>query len=124
MSDLPLDGLRILLMEDEALIALDLEQLCRDSGADDVIVIRNLEQVDQIADDPFHAAILDVMLSGNPTVEFARTLTRQGVPFVFATGYADREELFSEFPGTPVVGKPYVGSELVEALAGVIARKG
>ncbi len=124
MSDLPLDGLRILLMEDEALIALDLEQLCRDSGAHDVIVVRNLEQVDQVVADPFHAAILDVMLSGNPTVEFARTLTRQGVPFVFATGYADREELFNEFPGTPVVGKPYVGSELVEALAGVIARKG
>lgn len=124
MSDLPLDGLRILLMEDEALIALDLEQLCRDSGADDVIVIRNLEEASQIDADPFHAAILDVMLSGNPTVEFARTLTRQGVPFVFATGYSDREELFSEFPGTPVIGKPYVGSELVEALAGAIARKG
>jgi CheY-like chemotaxis protein len=56
------------------------------------------------------AAILDVMLSGNPTVEFARTLVQRGVPFVFATGYADREDLFSEFPGTPVIGKPYLGA--------------
>lgn len=124
MSDLPLNGLRILLMEDEALIALDLEQLCRESGAEDVVVVRSVDQIDVKATDPFHAAILDVMLSGNPTVEFARTLTRQGVPFVFATGYADREELFSEFPGTPVIGKPYIGSELVDALAGVLARKG
>jgi CheY-like chemotaxis protein len=124
VSDLPLNGLRILLMEDEALIALDLEQLCRESGADDVVVVRNLDQVDTAANGVFHAAILDVMLSGNPTVEFARTLTQKGVPFVFATGYADREELFSEFPDTPVIGKPYVGADLVNALAGAIARKG
>lgn len=123
MSELPLNGLRILLMEDEALIALDLEQLCRDSGAHDVMVVRSLDQIETAGGDPFHAAILDVMLSGNPTVEFARTLSSQGVPFVFATGYADREDLFVEFPGTPVVGKPYVGSQLIEALAGAIARK-
>ena len=123
MSDLPLRGLRILLMEDEALIALDVEQLCRDSGADDVVVVRHLDQVQSAGGDPFHAAILDVMLSGNPTIEFARTLAQQGVPFIFATGYADRDELFTEFPDTPVIGKPYVGADLVNALAGAIARK-
>lgn len=123
MSDLPLNGLNILLMEDEALIALDVEQLCRDSGARDVIVVRDLQQFEAADADPFHAAILDVMLSGNPTVDFARTLLQRGVPFVFATGYADNGDLFSEFPGTPVIGKPYVGAELIRALAGAIARR-
>jgi CheY-like chemotaxis protein len=122
LSDLPLNGLRILLMEDEALIALDLEQLCRESGAEDVVVVRNVEQIAEAAGACFHAAILDVMLSGNPTVEFARTLVQRGVPFVFATGYADREDLFSEFPCTPVIGKPYLGSDLMNALAGAVAR--
>lgn len=123
MADLPLKGLRILLMEDEALIALDLEQLCLDSGADDIVTIRNLDQIDNARDHAFDAAILDVMLGGNPTVEFAQTLTSRGIPFVFATGYADRPEFFSRFPDTPVVSKPYVGADLIGALAGAIAGK-
>jgi len=123
LSELPLSGLRILLMEDEALIALDVEQLCRDSGAADVIVVRDLEQMRNADDQAYHAAILDVMLSGTPTMDFARTLSDQGVPFVFATGYADNADFFSDFPGTPVIGKPYVGAELIRALAGAIARK-
>jgi CheY-like chemotaxis protein len=123
LSELPLSGLRILLMEDEALIALDVEQLCRDSGAADVIVVRDLGQVQNACGDDYHAAILDVMLSGNPTTDFARTLSGRGVPFVFATGYADNADFFAEFPDTPVVGKPYVGADLIRALAGAIARK-
>jgi CheY-like chemotaxis protein len=111
-------------MEDEALIAMDVEQLCRECGALDVLVVRSVQQVeaDSLAASGFNAAILDVMLSGSPTVDFARTLTQHGIPFVFATGYADQDQLFHEFPDIPVVGKPYVGADLVNALAGEIAR--
>ena len=43
MNDI-LSGLRILILEDEFLIALDVEQLCRDHGATDIIVERDLER--------------------------------------------------------------------------------
>ena len=121
MSEFPLAGMRILLMEDEALIAMDVEQLCRDCGAEEVVTVRSLGHLASGVPNPsqFHAAIVDIMLGGNPTTEFAHTLVQQNVPFIFATGYTDRERLFSEFPQVPVVGKPYLGSELIDAIVKV-----
>lgn len=125
MSDLPLKGMRILIMEDEALIAMDVEQLCRERGAHDVVIVRSLSQVDAgfMDDLSFHAAILDVMLGGDATTEIAHGLKKRNVPFIFATGYTDRENFFSAFPDIQVVGKPYLGEELIDKLAAA-ARSG
>ena len=111
--------MRILLMEDEALIAMDVEQLCLDCGAADVVIARNLAQAEAaLAAHPrFHAAIVDVMLGGTETTGFARRLQQDKLPFVFATGYTERERLFEQFPSIKVIGKPYVGSELVQAVS-------
>lgn len=110
-----LAGLRILVLEDEYLIAMDVEQLCRDHGAADVHIRRNLDEVEN-GELSFDAAIIDVMLHGRPTLDFARTLQARNVPFVFASGYADVDEIFAAFPGVAVVGKPYSGGDLVDAL--------
>mgnify|MGYP001160564125 CR=1 FL=1 len=124
MHDLPLVGLRVLVMEDEFLIAMDVEQLCRDHGAAEVVLVRTLDGLRSgpAAEAAFHAAILDVTLAGCSTLAFAAGLAERGVPFIFATGYAETEGLFDAFPGVPVVGKPYAGGALIEALAGAIAR--
>lgn len=125
MQEFSLDGMRVLIMEDEFLIALDVEQLCRDHGAADVVIVRNLEELgaDPFARDPFHVAVLDVMLAGEPTTGFAGQLVERSIPFVFATGYSDNEEMFERFEGVPVVGKPYSGRDLMAALAGVIGSR-
>jgi CheY-like chemotaxis protein len=125
LSDLPLSGLRVLLLEDEVLIALDVEQLCRDAGAAHVGVVHSLAQMQEgaIALTDYDAAILDVMLQGQSTAEQAQALAATGIPFVFATGYVDGHQIFDEFPDITVVGKPYVGAELVEALARCFSRK-
>src|SRR6187402_461637 len=82
-----LEGLRILVLEDEFLIAMDVEQLCRDHGAVDVAVARSLEE---IADDlAFDAAIVDLLLGGVSTFDFAARMWDVGKPFVFASGYSD-----------------------------------
>jgi DNA-binding response OmpR family regulator len=122
LDTLPLDGLRILILEDEFLIAMDVEQLCRDHGAVDVLISRTLDGVEHLPDDAFDAAILDMKLGVTSTLGFARGLFESGVPFVFATGYADPGETSVRFPGVPVVTKPYLGTDLVEALAGVARR--
>lgn len=122
MSDL-LSGMRILVLEDEVLIAMDVEQLCRDNGASDVVVVRNLAEIDaDRAAMEFHAAIVDVMLDGTSTLDFARHIHERNVPFVFASGYTDIDEIFAVFPDVAVIGKPYSGSELIEAVAAAASR--
>ncbi|NGO51869.1 response regulator [Mesorhizobium camelthorni] len=115
--------MRILVLEDEVLIAMDVEQLCRDNGAADVVVARNLAEIDaDRAAMEFHAAIVDVMLDGTSTLDFARHIHEHNVPFVFASGYTDFDEIFAAFPDVAVIGKPYSGSDLVEAVAAAAGR--
>jgi DNA-binding response OmpR family regulator len=115
-----LKGLRILVLEDEYLIAMDVEQLCRDHGAADVVVARGLDEIDGHSD--FDAAILDVLLGGVPTFDFAARLQGLGTPFVFASGYTDNPEVAKLFPDIVLISKPYSGNDLVEAVAAACGR--
>ena len=113
-----LEGLRILVLEDEFLIAMDVEQLCRDHGAGDVVIARDLAEIDeQTVADRFDGVIVDLMLGGTSTLDFAAQLRHAGMPFVFASGYSDADEIRASFPGVRLVTKPYSGDDLVEALA-------
>ncbi|RVD60783.1 response regulator [Mesorhizobium sp. M2D.F.Ca.ET.185.01.1.1] len=113
-----LDGLRILILEDEFLIAMDVEQLCRDHGAADVTIARELAEIDgQALPSHFDAAVVDLMLGGMSTLDFAARLRSEGVPFVFASGYSDSDEIKSSFPDVRLVTKPYSGDDLIEAVA-------
>jgi len=116
MSSHPLKGLRILILEDEYLIALDVEQLCRDHGAEDVSIAHHIPAISESDAVPFDIAIIDLMLHEETTLPFAETLRARGIPFIFATGYADASEKFTRFSGVPVVGKPYSTEELISAL--------
>ncbi len=113
-----LSGARVLLLEDEFLIAMDVEQLCRDNGAKDVSIMRNLSETQEMSFDPksFDVAIIDIMLDGQSSLGFAEHLRDVGVPFVFASGYADADDVFATFPGIPVINKPYASDELVGAV--------
>jgi DNA-binding response OmpR family regulator len=118
-----LDGLRILVLEDEFLIAMDVEQLCRDNGAGEVVIARDLAEIDgRHVAAQFDAAIVDLMLGGASTLDFASGLRTAGVPFVFASGYSDADEIKASFPGIKLVGKPYSGEDLVQAVAAACGR--
>lgn len=111
----PLADLRILILEDEFLIAMDVEQLCRDHGAADVFISRSVIEAETL--EGFDAAIIDLMLGGVSTIGFASRLQERGVPFVFASGYTDVEEITEKFPEVTFVGKPYAGDDLIGAVA-------
>jgi CheY-like chemotaxis protein len=121
-----LAGLRLLIVEDEFLIAMDVEQLCRENGAVEALVVGTAAELDAHAagGGDFDAAVLDVMIDGRSTLDFARGLEQRGIPFIFATGYSDRSDVFSAFPAVRVVGQPYTGDELVEALAAAVGGAG
>lgn len=120
----PLAGKSVLVLEDEFLIAMDVEQLCHDNGARQVSIAKNLGEAGAVgyASGAIDIAILDVMLGNQPTFEFARRLVDHGVPFVFATGYTDPGIVAREFPGVEMVTKPYAATELVGALSAAIRR--
>jgi DNA-binding NarL/FixJ family response regulator len=62
LSSKPLQGIRVLIMEDEFLIAMDVEQLCRDHGAQEVVIMRKLEELgaDPFERPGFDAAVVDI----------------------------------------------------------------
>ena len=92
-----LEGLKVLVLEDEFLIAMDVEQLCLDHGASAVTVARKLSEVP--GEDEFHAAVVDVLLDGVSTLDFADGLRDAGKPFIFASGYTDNVEVATTISG-------------------------
>lgn len=113
-----LDGLRILIVEDEYLIAMDVETICLEQGAASVTIAgRSAELENESLLNEIDAAIIDVMLAGEPTFWFAERLQRAGVPFIFASGHAPSHHLGAHFPAIALVEKPYSGADLIEALA-------
>jgi len=124
LAALPLAGFRVLVLEDEYLIAMDVEQLCRDHGAEDAVLIRDLDGIEEaIAGQHFDVAVVDAMLGSQSTLDFARKLQERNLPFVFATGYGDAAERFADFPGVPTIDKPYSGQQLIGAITEAVGRR-
>jgi CheY-like chemotaxis protein len=115
--------LRLLVVEDETLIALELEDLLAELGHRVVEVCgtvpRALALVDRHADE-LDAAILDANLGGTSAAAIARLLEERQVPFVFASGYT-ADDLRSLGLDGPRIGKPYRKQEIASALAALKA---
>jgi CheY-like chemotaxis protein len=129
VTDKVLEGLDILLVEEEVLIAMDIEQICYEQGASTVVTISSGAMLTSEALDlaearylGVDAAILDARVGGEWSAELARRLRERRIPFVFATGYTSAEPFFAEFPDVGVITKPYAGLELAKALAAAIDR--
>ncbi len=110
--------LKILLVEDEYLIAMALECALNDAGYDVLgpapSVRRALKALD--GERPA-AAILDVNLDGESVYAVADALAALAVPFVFCTG-SDKADLPDAYRAWPVVQKPCTAKALLDCLAG------
>lgn len=108
-----LAGKRILLAEDDFLIALTAEEALVAVGATVVGPAHSLAEGLALVDrEPLDAAVLDVNLNGEDSREVAERLVARGVPFVLATGY---DRLANPYR-VPVVTKPYDGARIAAAL--------
>ena len=118
IDTLPLRDARILLLEDDALISLDTEEMLRALGARRVVVAHTLEAAEAaVRREAIDAAVLDIAIGPDRCDGFARMLLERAVPFVFATGYGDRAALPQDLRQVPKVVKPYGGAALLAALA-------
>jgi CheY-like chemotaxis protein len=84
----PLRGCRVLVVEDEFFLALDLESELRARGADVVGLIGDLPQAKRCVEQlTFDVAVININLRGEDAYPVADELARRQIPFVFATGY-------------------------------------
>jgi len=119
-----LDGLRLLVIEDEPLVALQLANALEDAGADVVGPTGTAKEALQlIATQPLDGALLDGNLHGSPVDEIAAQLTRRNVPFLFVSGYG-KDGLPRAFGNAPVLGKPFSDAQLIEAVGRLTVRAG
>jgi DNA-binding response OmpR family regulator len=100
-------GHRILLVEDEAMIAMLVEDMLEELGHERVTVASRLEEaVAAASNEGFDLAILDLNLGGVLTYPVADVLAERSVPFIFATGYGSGG-LKGAYSGWPTLQKPF-----------------
>jgi CheY-like chemotaxis protein len=117
-----LRGKRILVVEDEPLIAMDIGASLSDAGCEVVGPAPSIESAKAlIAAADFDAALLDANLGGRPADELAAALTRLNIPFIFVTGYG-REGLPEAFRQGPVISKPFMPEQAVAMLARLLQK--
>ncbi len=112
-----IEGLRVFVVEDEALVAIMLEDMLIDLGCTVVGVAGNIhDALSRLVDSDADGAVLDVNIGGEKVFPVADALAARGTPFVFATGYG-RTGLDDRYPRAPVLTKPYSRDALALALA-------
>jgi CheY-like chemotaxis protein len=114
---------RILILEDEGLIALDLEAIVRDLGCDVLGPVNHLEPALNIAERcQLDGAVLDIHLNGDSTsYPVAAALESRRIPFIFVTGI-DKGGMASLFPGAAVVRKPFSQALVQAAIKRMLAK--
>ena len=115
-SDGDLNGLRILVVEDEAAISLLLEDMLLDFGCEVVGPAARLSAaLDAVAREQVDLAILDVNVAGEPIYPVAEALAQRSIPFVFSTGYVSAG-IRDAFRDRPVLQKPFAQHDLKQKL--------
>lgn len=111
-----LSGRRILVVEDESLVAMLLETILEDMGCTPVGPASNVDEgLAMATDEALDAALLDVNVAGRHVFPIATALKARGVPFVFSTGYGEGG-LPDEWRGHATVQKPFTEEAIREAL--------
>lgn len=122
MSRTDLAGCRILLVEDEFLIALEIADALSAAGADVSGPHGTLAAAERAAiEEPADLAILDIDLRGEEVFPAAQHLRERGIPFLFYTGQPEREMLRTEFSEVPVCVKPCQPATLIGELSRLLA---
>jgi CheY-like chemotaxis protein len=116
-------GRRVLLVEDEPIVAWLLKDMLVDLGCSVVGPAADVNQALAMIDaESIDVAVLDVNLRGQMSYPIADVLVARGVPFVFSTGY-DKDRLLDGYRTFPTLQKPFHRSDLGDTLAKLLASK-
>jgi DNA-binding NtrC family response regulator len=110
----PLAGQRILVAEDEGLIALELERILQDFGCEIVGPLASVDAVlENAARGGFDGALLDVNLRGRQIFEILPELNKLGLKLILTSGYNDATLFPAAFRATPRIAKPFDKNDLL-----------
>jgi CheY-like chemotaxis protein len=117
-----LAGRRVLLVEDEALIAILTEDLLESAGCHVELASSFDEALAKASSLSFDIAILDVNLAGIFSYPVAQVLVDRGIPYIWTTGYG-RQDLADANANAPVLTKPYQQMDLEQLLCEALASR-
>lgn len=110
-----LEGRRVLLVEDESMVAMLAEDMLVDLGCDVVVAMRLDQALAQVQASDFDLAVLDVNLGSTRSYPVADALFERSVPFLFATGYG-LKGVEPDYRVVPVLQKPYQQTQMQRLL--------
>jgi len=114
---------RILIIEDDATMAHDLQDLLVEAGFEIAGVAGKLEKaLALIESGTCDAAIVDANLAGVSASPAASALAARGLPFIVLTGYS-REQVQGAFPGALFIQKPCRPTQLIHALNSIVLKQ-
>lgn len=114
--------LRVLIVEDEMLVAMNIEDMLLDLGHEVAGIASRLAPALALAKEgEFDLALLDVNLAGEASFPIAAILRDRGVPFLFATGYGAKG-IIEEFRSSTVLQKPFRMPDLDAAIRSAHSR--
>ena len=116
-----IEGMRVIIVEDAILLAMELEAGLMEAGVNVVGSAALVDEAMALVDTPMDAAVLDCNLNGESVIPVAQALTARGVPFLFATGYGESRGAPEGFDA-PVIRKPYDVAQITSALADITGR--
>jgi DNA-binding NtrC family response regulator len=120
-----LRGARVLVVEDDALLLMELEAILLDAGAQVVSVCRTVEDgLAAAQQDGITAAVLDVRIGRDTIAPVARQLASRGTPFVFYTGQVGNDPAIAEWRDHAIVEKPAQAKVIISAVAGLLRPRG
>jgi DNA-binding NtrC family response regulator len=122
-DDHPLRGTRILVVDDEFLIAASIEHTLREAGADTVTAATVPAALRTADDGPLSAALLDVRLGPKTTEAVADLLAARAVPFVFYSGERLPNSMRDKHPTVKVLLKPVDHAVFVETLLEILKHR-
>lgn len=119
----PQERPRVLVVEDEFIIALDLSETVKDLGYElDGPYADKRNAFESIGDDLPDCAILDVFTSDGEVYPLADRLSEAGVPIIFHSGHVPPDELKGRYPDAHACAKPCPPDRLIDALQEAVAR--
>jgi CheY-like chemotaxis protein len=106
---------RVIIVEDEYLVALDVEAVLQSMGVETIVIATTLAQARQaVEQDGADCVLLDVSLSDGMSYDFARQLREAGIPFGFVSGYGDTTGFPDDLAQAPLLGKPFGENEIMD----------
>lgn len=118
-----LQNICVLLLEDDALISIDTEDMLLSLGVRQVHVAHSLDAAQAILErERVDVAVLDLVIGQHRAEGFAASLAAARIPIVFASGMRDSASLPEALRAVPTVDKPYTSQALHGALARALGR--